>query len=179
MQIAATTPDVMITAEDMLMRPGKLDELLATMPEGVGRDAMKTWTSDLLALPGAQFVSYRSAEPDSLKVQFSDAGHQRLADSILRDTIGGAKLLVAVDERPDVPFPADDAPRKQPFWESVSNMRRAVSGMRGVHDFMADSTAQALYFLTDGQAHSDRLAALVNDSFNGWAVSFHTRAPRG
>lgn len=169
---------IRISANDLLERPELLDLAVASIPENdPARQALRTYAGDLLSLPGAQFASWSRRAPGSVGVQFSDAGHTRLADAVLRDTVAGASLLLKTDTRPDVPMPKSDEtdrPRKQPFWESVSNMRRAVTGMRGVFDYSANTEhgQRSLTFKTVGKDHNERLQPLVNEYLGTWRTTW-------
>ena len=126
MNIAAATP-----RSEVLIRPGGPLPTPAAGAQGINDPAARfarVYVNEVLALMGALAVSYQSAKPDQVSLRFQTYDFAKLADSVLRDTVLGAKLIFADSQ--GTPYDMTQAPAD---WVSnKSNLARNVAALPGV-----------------------------------------------
>ena len=87
---------------------------------------MRRYGQDLMAMPGIAGVKWDRTLPGQVTVTFADDGFRALADNVLRDTVDGARLVLAS-------ITSGQPGAELPWWSnSFNQMQNAVRAMPGV-----------------------------------------------
>lgn len=166
MQVAASPRP---TSDEIVVRPG--ESLPTPAPQDINDPAprfMRVYSSEVFSLLGAIAFGYSSSSPDEIKVRFTDYDFAKLADGILKDTVLGARLVMA--DRDGTPY---DMTKVAADWVSYpTNAARQVAAMPGVTSYRWFGNRQFL-FTTDTTESRVKLQQLVErklgvDHFSYW-----------
>jgi hypothetical protein len=116
-------------ADEIVLRPG--ESLPAFGPRDINDPAprfMRVYSAEVFSMLGATALSYSSQDRSQIQLRFSDYDFAKLADSYLKDTVLGARLVMA--DTQGTPY---DMTRAAAGWVSnPSNIARAVAALPGV-----------------------------------------------
>ena len=129
---------------------------------------MRRYGQDLMAMPGIAGVKWDRTLPGQVTVTFADDGFRALADNVLRDTVDGARLVLAS-------ITSGQPGAELPWWSnSFNQMQNAVRAMPGVVNSsqIMEHGLRDVLFDTANKDVAARLRALVNPQLGDWRVTF-------
>jgi hypothetical protein len=138
-----------------------------TGPDGLpATDVARRVGRDLLQVPGASGLTWGSAAPSTLYIDFSDEATARVAAGLFEPTIDGVNIVARVGDTV-VTAPDHESPA------SAADRVRAIAAMRGIWDTRYAETSQyqhgRVVFSAVDQETVDRLDAILRDRLTfGW-----------
>lgn len=122
---------------------------------------MRVYSDEMFSLLGLTSLSYSSASPDRISLRFQNYDLAKLADGILKDTVLGARLVMA-----DSDGTAYDMSRPAAGWATYpTNLARAAAALPGVTGYRWFGRDSFL-FTTDSTATRVKLQQLVERRFD-------------
>lgn len=135
-------------------------EVLHTLESAAGSQRAYGPVNMLLRLPGTEAVGVRASTSELVLYQTNPV-FEKLASSILRDTIEGYRLVYVHEGA--LPEPPDAGFGKQPWWDRRLHMIKAISNLPGVHDFAFAGTRAVAIHAANEEARAG-LRAVLRDT---------------
>jgi hypothetical protein len=124
---------------------------------GPAQRFMRVYSAEVFSLLGATALSYSSQTSDQIQLRFSDYDFAKLADGILRDSVFGARLVMA--DTAGTPY---DMTRQAAAWATnPSNLAREIAALPGVSSYRWFGH-DSFMFTTDSTASRVKLQQLVD-----------------
>ena len=118
-------------------------------------------------LPGITRFGWRSSDPGVVHLIFSNADLARQAQNVLNDTVGGARLVIGLENNHAFQHATGKSGK---WWDNGSNLLNVVAALPGVHDLIVENGIVAA--MTTNDARVAALSALVRQRLGGYYVSF-------